>query len=256
MTTNYSTVRTLLANSLLRYAIGADNAVIECTPGDGVLFPSTYKFYIVLSSDDPARTEVVACTARNTDAFDVSRGEFGTTAVVHPPGAKFELVNPTYLLDTGVISVNLATSQSFDLADDSVDSEHYVAASVDKEHLASEIYTIEHILFTARGVDNQTHILSRLWSPGTVIRCTYYVDTLLPTGAGIDVIDGGTDGSGTDVIDSCEDTLGADTPDSNDITTPYALSAGDYIGIIVDNIDANTLVSVDIQVKVPVGAAT
>ena len=254
MTQNYSTVRTLLANSLLRYAIGAGNTVIECQPGNGALFPSTYKFYIVLSSDDPARTEVVACTARSTDAFDVSRGQFGTTASVHPPGALFELVNPTYLLDTGVIKLNLETSQSFDLADDSVDSEHYVATSIDKEHLASEIYAIEHIVVSGEGLDNQTIKATTVRSAGTIVHVDYFTDAAIGTNLGIDVIDGATDGSGTDVIDSCADNLNGFDP--NPLTTPYALSAGDVINVKFDDITGSVYSRVDVYYKVPLGAAT
>ncbi len=142
------------------------------------------------------------------------------------------------------------------IPDDSVDSQHYIADSIDKEHLASEIYTIEHLTLigSTNDFDTQTIKLARMWSAGTVVRVTYFSSTILGTSMGIDILDGGAAGSGTDVIDSCSDNLNG--LDTNDLTTPYALSANDYICVKFDNVDASVDFSVDIQVKVPLGAAT
>ena len=142
-----------------------------------------------------------------------------------------------------------------DLDDDSVDSEHYIADSIDKEHLASEIYQIVPVCFSGESVDNQTITgVYKCWSAATVVRVCYFTDGTLGTGLGIDVVDGGTNGSGSDVIDSCSDNL--DGSDINDLTTPYALSAGDYINIVFDDVTNGRFISVIILLKVPLGAAT
>lgn len=167
-----------------------------------------------------------------------------------------DCVDGTKIADNAIDSEHY-TDGSIDLAHmsaNSVDSSQYVDASIDKAHLATEIYTIEHITFSGEGLDNQTIKLARMWSAGTVVRITYFTDQALGTNLGIDVLDGGTDGAGTTVIDSCSDNLNG--LDSNDLTTPLALSAGDYICVKVDDITNSTFISVDIQVKVPCGAAT
>jgi hypothetical protein len=83
-------ITTLTANSKLRYAVGAENTVIECTPGEGTNFPSIYPFYILLAA------ELIKISARSTDAFTGTRAQFNTTAVAHVAGTAFTLVNASY----------------------------------------------------------------------------------------------------------------------------------------------------------------
>lgn len=154
---------------------------------------------------------------------------------------------------SGVIAVKVHFGD-ITVGNDAIDGDKIADDAVDKEHLADEIYAIEHFWFSTEGSANQTVYISRLWSAGTVVRVVYFTDQALGTSLGLDVIDGGTDGNGTDVIDSCDDDLNG--LDSNDLTTPYALSANDYIGIILDDVTASTLITIDVQVKVPLGSAT
>lgn len=248
----YVLPKSLTANSRLRYAVGAANTVIESQPGEGTLFPSSGTFYVVLASDDPARTEVVTVSARSTDAFTVTRGQFGTTAVAHPPGEKFELAGIALLLNSG--SLSLPTGQTLDLPDDTVKAADVTDAIVAKAHLNSEVYAIENVCISGT-LDNQTiKGLYRCWSACTVIRVAYFTSQAIDTSSGIDLVDGSTDGNGTDVIDSCADNLNGS--DVNTLTTPYALSAGDYINLTVDDITNSTFISVVISLKVPLGAAT
>ena len=130
------------------------------------------------------------------------------------------------------------------------------ANSVDKADLATEVYTIEHITMSGNtnDFDSETIKLTELWSAGTVVKVAYFTNAALGTNLGIDILDGGTDGSGTDVIDSCSDNLNGS--DVNNLTTPYALSAGDYINVKFDDVTNDVSFTIDIQVKVPVGAAT
>jgi len=127
---------------------------------------------------------------------------------------------------------------------------------VDKADLAAEVYTIEHITLagSTNDFDNQTVKVAQLWSAGTVIRVTYFTSAIIGTGLGIDILDGGAAGAGTDVIDSCSDNLSG--LDTNTLTTPHALSAGDYICVKFDDVSAAVDFTIDIQVKVPVAAAT
>lgn len=138
---------------------------------------------------------------------------------------------------------------------DAIDSVHYAADSLDKEHIGSDVYTIEHYCCHFTSPDNETMGLGRVWSAGTVVRVVYWTASALGAGAGIDVLDGGTDGSGAAVIDSSSDNLNG--WDANDLTTPHALSAGDYLRVKFDNFTTtpNDIV-VDVQIKVPLGTAT
>lgn len=137
---------------------------------------------------------------------------------------------------------------------DKLDSDDYAADSIDKEHLASEIYAIEPVCYSGQ-LDNDTIVgLYKCWSACTVIRVCYWTSQALGSGLGIDVVDGETDGTGSSVIDSCSDNLNGS--DVNDLTTPHALSAGDYINLVVDNVTNSTHISVIILLKVPLGAAT
>ncbi|KKL26405.1 hypothetical protein LCGC14_2395650, partial [marine sediment metagenome] len=79
-------------------------------------------------------------------------------------------------------------------------------------------------------------------------------DAAIGTSLGIDVVDGATDGNGSDVIDSCSDNLNGS--DVNALTTPYALSAGDYINLVVDDITNSIYIRVDIHYRVPLSTAT
>jgi len=138
-------------------------------------------------------------------------------------------------------------------ATDKIDSVHYAATSIDKEHLATEIYTIEPITI-AGTFDNETFVVYRCWSACTVVGVLYDTSQLIGTTSGIDIVDGGSAGAGTDVIDSCSDNLNG--IDYNALTTPYALSAGDYVNVTFDDLTASTRIAVTILLKVPVGAAT
>ena len=158
-------------------------------------------------------------------------------------------------IDTSGLTVASALEIFGDLDDDSVNSEHYVANSIDKEHLAPEIYAIESVCLNGEGLDTQTiKGLYKCWSACTVIRVSYFTDQALGSSVGVDVVDGATDGNGSGVIDSCSDNLNGS--DINDLTTPYDLSAGDYINVVIDNITASTFISVIILLKVPLGTAT
>jgi len=130
------------------------------------------------------------------------------------------------------------------------------ASTVTKAKLNSEVYTIEHICLTGNtnDFDNETVILTRLWSAGTVVRVVYFTNAALGTSLGIDIVDGATDGNGTDVIDSCADNLSGS--DVNSLTTPYAVSAGDYINVTFDDVTNDVSFTIDIQVKIPVSTAT
>lgn len=147
---------------------------------------------------------------------------------------------------TGMLS--LAAGE---IAADDIDS-----GAVTKAKLNSEVYTIEHIVLAGSTNDfnDQTVTVSKLWSAGTVVRVVYFTSAALGASMGIDILDGGTDGSGTDVIDSCSDNLNG--LDANDLTTPYSLSAGDYVNVKFDAADASVDFVVDIQIKVPVSTAT
>jgi len=127
------------------------------------------------------------------------------------------------------------------------------ATCVDKADLATEVYQ-ELVIPVSFTLDNQTVKLYKCWSACTVVRVAYFTNQACGTNLGIDVVDGGTAGAGTTVIDSCSDNLNGS--DVNDLTTPYALSAGDYINVTVDDVTASTFISVMITLKVPLGAAT
>src|SRR3972149_5926059 len=122
-----------------------------------------------------------------------------------------------------------------------------IASSVvTKAMLNSEVYTIEHIILTGNtnDFDNETVKLTKLWSAGTIVRVVYFTNAALGTSLGIDIVDGATDGSGTDVIDSCADNLNGS--DVNSLTTPYALSAGDYINVTFDDVTDDVSFTIDI----------
>lgn len=167
---------------------------------------------------------------------------------------------PTLTIPSGV-TLSLASGSTLSVAGtltatDKIDSAHYAANSIDKEHLASEIYTIENVALagSTNDFDNQTVKLYRCWNACTVVRVAYFTSASLGTGAGIDIIDGGTAGSGTDNIDSCSDALSGS--DVNSLTTPYALSAGDYINVTFDDVDASVDFTIVISLKVPLTTAT
>ena len=84
-------VKSLAAKSELKYAIGIGNTQIDCKAGDGTKFPSVYPYYLIICDTDSARREVVKVSARSTDAFTVTRGSLGTTAVAHPLADPVEL---------------------------------------------------------------------------------------------------------------------------------------------------------------------
>ena len=141
------------------------------------------------------------------------------------------------------------------MENDSIDSDQYVDDSIDKAHLASEIYTIENVSFQNNAIawDGETVIVHQCWSACTVVRVAYDTNAAIGTTKGIDILDGGTDGSGTSVIDKCSDNLNGS--DVNTLSTPYALSANDYINIKFDDLETADI-SVVISLKVPLGAAT
>jgi len=125
---------------------------------------------------------------------------------------------------------------------------------VTKANLNSEVYAIEHIVISGEGLDNQTIIATKVRSAGTIVQVDYFTDAAIGTSLGIDVVDGATDGNGSDVIDSCSDNLNGS--DVNALTTPYALSAGDYINLVVDDITNSIYIRVDIHYRVPLSTAT
>ncbi len=171
-------------------------------------------------------------------------GGITTSAMTIPTGIELDMESGSTLTIAGTLT-----------ATDKIDSAHYAAASIDKEHLASEIYQ-ELAVCLADGIyDNETITGAyRAWSACTLIRVIYHTDQAIGTSLGIDVVDGATDGNGSDVIDSCSDNLNGS--DINDVTTPYALSAGDYLNVVVDDITASSTIRVTAILKVPLGAAT
>lgn len=108
MTTNID-VRAHEAVSSLRYAVGAANTVIECQVADQGYFPSTGYFYLILSPDDSARREIVLATTRTVQAITVTRGQLGTTAVVHPAGEKVAMITGMTISNMGL---NIGSSGS------------------------------------------------------------------------------------------------------------------------------------------------
>ncbi len=127
------------------------------------------------------------------------------------------------------------------------------AASVVRADLADENFFIEHITCLVSATDNETLGISKVWNDCTVVRVVYWTSGVLGGSNGIDILDGGAAGSGSDIIDSSSDNL--DGFDANDLPTPYALSAGDFIRIKFDDFDtAPDYISVDIQLKVLINA--
>uniref|UniRef100_A0A6M3IEY7 Uncharacterized protein n=1 Tax=viral metagenome TaxID=1070528 RepID=A0A6M3IEY7_9ZZZZ len=122
-----------------------------------------------------------------------------------------------------------------------------------KANLASTVYQ-EVVLSYQLTTASKTFQVHRLWSAGTVVRVTYWTNQAIGTSEGIDILDGGTDGAGTDVIDSCSNNLSG--LDCNTLSTPYALSAGDYICIKTDGLVSSSVVTVTIVIKVPLYAET
>jgi len=230
----------------LRFAGVAYEKIDNSAGADGAKSCRVYTegtFKITATSITQAMVGAIMYVASDA-AFDDASTNF------IPCGVLVEYVSTT----SGWIQIDRAVEGAA-VGSDSLDSRHYIADSIDKEHIGSDIYTIEHITFTSDGAfDNTTIKLARVWSDCTVIRITYFTSQALGTSLGLDVLDGGAAGSGTDVIDSCSDDLSG--LDSNDLSTPYALSAGDYICVKADNIAASTIVTIDIQLKVPVGSAT
>jgi len=124
-----------------------------------------------------------------------------------------------------------------------------------KDDFASSVYTIEHITIHVSSPDNETIGIGRVWSDGTVVGVTYWTSAAIGSSAGIDVLDGGTDGTGTDVIDACSNNLSGF--DINTLTTPHALSAGDVLLLKFDDFTtAPDDLVVDILIKVPISTAT
>ncbi len=136
-----------------------------------------------------------------------------------------------------------------------IDGNLTATAKIVKSSLNSEVYQ-ELAVCLADGIyDNETITGAyRAWSACTLIRVIYHTDQAIGTSLGIDVVDGATDGNGSDVIDSCSDNLNGS--DINDITTPYALSAGDYINVVVDDITASSTIRVTAILKIPLSTAT
>lgn len=98
--------------------------------------------------------------------------------------------------------------------------------------------------------DNEIVELGPVNGPCMVVEVTYDTDASpgVGTGVGIDVLDGGTNGSGTDVIDSSDDNFTG--TDSNPLSTPYALSDGDYLRVRFDDFAAATyMTTVTIWIK-------
>jgi len=131
------------------------------------------------------------------------------------------------------------------------------ASVVDKADLAAEV-AISISLVVGPGLfDNETIELGPVRDACTLVHVTYDTDASpgLGTGVGIDILDGSTDGSGADVIDSCSDNLSG--LDSNALSTPYALSAGDYLRVKFDDFAASTyMTTVTIWLKVPLRTVT
>lgn len=114
-------------------------------------------------------------------------------------------------------------------------------------HKYDEIYT-----FT-RSADNVTTDLVKLLHAGNVVAVTYFTEGALGATEGIDVIDGGADASGTAVIDSCSDNL--DGKDHN-VVTPYAMLAGEWLRVKVDDLGSAIGVTVVIVYRVKISAVT
>lgn len=114
-----------------------------------------------------------------------------------------------------------------------------VLKSVNKANLGADV-TIRLPIPLSGIFDNETIELGPLGEAGEIVAVFYDTDASpgLGTGVGIDVIDGGTDGNGTDVIDHCADNLSGS--DYNTLTTPYAMSADDYLRVKFDDFAAST----------------
>ena len=188
------------------------------------------------------KVEFEVNTSGNVEIKDASGNIIGTLDAANrkltiPSGSTFELASGVTLTATDII-----------------DSAHYAADSIDKEHLASEVYAIEPVCFSGVAVASKTYKIYKCWSACTVVRVCYFTSQAIGTVEGIDVLDGGTDGNGTGVIDACSNNLNG--LDFNDLTTPYALSAGDYLHVKTDALVASSFISVIVLLKVPLGAAS
>lgn len=120
------------------------------------------------------------------------------------------------------------------IEDDGVDSQHYAADSIDKEHLAAEVTSTTCMVLGPGLYDDETIQLGPVRDACTVVHVSYDTDADpgVGTSVGIKVQDGSTDGSGSDEIDASADNFAG--LDSNELTTPYALSAGDHINVVYE----------------------
>lgn len=124
------------------------------------------------------------------------------------------------------------------------------ASTVAKTALKAEITYNERVCCNGQ-FDNETISLGKVLNDCTVVAVSYWADQTLGSGAGIDIIDGGTDNNGSTVIDSCSANLAANTLDYNALSTPYALSAGDYLKVVCDNFTYATNCVIQIVLEVP-----
>lgn len=72
------------ATTTLAADITASSTTLSCQSGDGALFPapSTAEEYFMCTLEDPSgNIEIVKCTSRTDDTFEVLRGQEGTTAL-------------------------------------------------------------------------------------------------------------------------------------------------------------------------------
>jgi len=124
----------------------------------------------------------------------------------------------------------------------------YTDAEVLSVVLATDLGVVHEYICFAASVDDQTVKLGPVANDCEVINISYFTAAALGSGAGIDLIDGGTDGDGTDVIDASDDNL--EGLDNNELGTPYALSAGDHLNITLDDFTSATLVIVKVTLEV------
>jgi hypothetical protein len=124
---------------------------------------------------------------------------------------------------------------------------------VQQEDLADEV-TYSQYLMVSGVLDNQTVDMGEIESDCDIIHVSYFTSQAAGTGLGIDLVDGGADGSGSAVIDSSEDNL--DGIDDNELTTPYAMLAGEHIKIAVDDVTASTFILVKVTLKVVLNEET
>lgn len=172
-------------------------------------------------------------------------GHINTAGMTIPSGEVLDLTGAT-----GILSLAAGEIAAADLASNAVETAKINANAVTKGKMDSGVYTIEHIVCLVSATDNEILGISKVWNECTVVRVVYWTSGALGGGFGIDILDGGASGSGSTVIDSSTDNLTGF--DSSDLSTPYTLSAGDYVRIEFDNFStAPDYISVDIQLKVP-----